>query len=217
VTNVSQSYAVRVGKLAGWVDLDGERMRRLEWADNKNLLITTSYSGAPPMVVTQWIGEVRELRLLNTATHEYIVLPNWKQASSPTRFVEIGQYQVRRLNGRTVLFLALRRGILRIDLVWRSSLAFTAARSPTRASQISRNSSCTSTSAFSIATGTGRYLSTIRRTQSSVGSPRSSTSMRSARCTATCGCPFHLRNLWRTVLRLSMQAIEEFLYAFVPQ
>src|SRR6202050_3771837 len=47
--------SVRDGKLAGGVDLDGQRMRRLEWADNKNLLITTSYSGAPPMV-TQRIG-----------------------------------------------------------------------------------------------------------------------------------------------------------------
>ncbi len=54
--------------------------------------------------------------------------------------------------------------------VWRSSPAFTAVPSLTRASQISRNSSCTSTSAFTVATGTGRYLSTIRRTQSSVGS-----------------------------------------------
>ena len=119
--------SVRDGKLAGWVDLDGERVRRLQWADNKNLLITTSYSGAPSMVVTQRIGEVRELRLLNTATHEYIALPNWKQASYPRRFVEIGRYQVRRLNGRTELFLALRQGILRIDLdsgarqvVWRT-------------------------------------------------------------------------------------------------
>ena len=119
--------SVRDGKLAGGVDLDGQRMRRLEWADNKNLLITTSYSGAPPMVVTQLIGEVRELTLLNTATHKYIVLPNWKQASYTTRSVEIGRYQVRRLNGRTELFLALRQGILRIDLdsgarqvVWRT-------------------------------------------------------------------------------------------------
>ena len=119
--------SVRDGKLAAWVDLSEERMRRLEWADNKNLLITTSYSGAPPMVVTQRIGEVRELRLLNTATHELIVLPNWKQASYPRRFVEIGRYQVRRLNGRTELFLAFRQGILRIDLdsgvrqvVWRN-------------------------------------------------------------------------------------------------
>src|ERR1700683_4599630 len=104
--------SVRNGKLAGGVDLDGQRMRRLEWADNKNLLITTSYSGAPG-VVTQLIGEVRELRLLNTATHKYIVLPNWKQASYTTRSVEIGRYQVRRLNGRTELFLALRQGILR--------------------------------------------------------------------------------------------------------
>jgi hypothetical protein len=31
-------------------------------------------------------------------------------------FLEIGWYQVRRLNGRTVLFLALRQSILRIDL-----------------------------------------------------------------------------------------------------
>lgn len=101
--------SVRDGKLAGGVDLNGQRMRRLEWADNKNLLITTSYSGAPPMVVTQLIGEVRELTLLNTATHKYIVLPNWKQASYTTRSVEIGRYQVRRLNGRTELFLALRQ------------------------------------------------------------------------------------------------------------
>jgi dipeptidyl aminopeptidase/acylaminoacyl peptidase len=108
--------SVRDGKLTSSLDLDGERMRRLEWADNKNLLITTSYSGAPPMVVTQLIGEVRELRLLNTATHELIVLPNWRQASYPTRFVEVGRYQVRRLNGRTELFLDLRRSILRIDL-----------------------------------------------------------------------------------------------------
>jgi len=118
--------SVRDGELAGGVDLDGQRMRRLEWADNKNLLITTSYSGAPGLV-TQLIGEVRELRLLNTATHKYIVLPNWKQASYTTRSVEIGRYQVRRLNGRTELFLALRQGILRIDLdsgarqvVWRT-------------------------------------------------------------------------------------------------
>jgi hypothetical protein len=54
--------SVTDGKLAGWVDLDGQRMRRLEWADNKNLLIATSYSGAPPRV-TQWIGELRELTL----------------------------------------------------------------------------------------------------------------------------------------------------------
>src|SRR5580700_10824227 len=47
--------SVRDGKLAGGVDLDGQRMRRLEWADNKKLLITTSYSGAPG-VVTQLIG-----------------------------------------------------------------------------------------------------------------------------------------------------------------
>ena len=119
--------SVRDGKLAGGVDLDGQRMRRLEWADNKNLLITTSYSGAPSMVVTQLIGEVRELTLLNTATHKYLVLPNWKQASYATRSVEIGRYQVRRLNGRTELFLALREGIVRIDLdsgarqvVWRT-------------------------------------------------------------------------------------------------
>ncbi len=70
---------------------------------------------------------MRELTLLNTATHKYIVLPNWKQASYTTRSVEIGRYQVRRLNGRTELFLALRQGILRIDLdsgarqvVWRT-------------------------------------------------------------------------------------------------
>jgi pimeloyl-ACP methyl ester carboxylesterase len=117
--------SVRDGKLTSSLDLAGERMRRLEWADNKNLLIATSYSGAPH-VVTQLIGEVRQLRLLNTATHEYIALPNWKQASYPRRFVEIGPYQVRRLNGRTELFLAVRGGIVRIDLnsgvrqvVWR--------------------------------------------------------------------------------------------------
>ena len=74
--------SVRDGKLAGGVDLNGQRMRRLEWADNKNLLITTSYSGAPPMVVTQLIGEVRELTLLNTATHKDIVLPNWSQVQT---------------------------------------------------------------------------------------------------------------------------------------
>ena len=32
--------SVRDGKLAAWVDLSEERMRRLEWADNKNLLIS---------------------------------------------------------------------------------------------------------------------------------------------------------------------------------
>jgi hypothetical protein len=119
--------SVRDGKLADSLDLDGQRMRRLEWADNKKLLITTSYSGAPPMVVTQLIGEVRQLMLLNTTTHKYIVLPNWKQAAYVWGSVEIGGYQVRRLNGRTVLFLGLRRGILRIDLdsgvrqlVWRT-------------------------------------------------------------------------------------------------
>jgi len=78
--------SVRDGKLAGGVDLDGQRMRRLEWADNKNLLITTSYSGAPPMVVTQLIGEVRELTLLNTATHKYIVFAELEAGFLPYAF-----------------------------------------------------------------------------------------------------------------------------------
>jgi hypothetical protein len=70
---------------------------QIAFVQTVGLLITTSYSGAPPMVVTQLIGEVRELTLLNTATHKYIVLPNCKQASYTTRSVEIGRYQVRRI------------------------------------------------------------------------------------------------------------------------
>jgi fermentation-respiration switch protein FrsA (DUF1100 family) len=120
--------SVKDGKLVDRADLHGEKMRRLEWADNRHLLITTSYTGAPPLVATKLLGEVYELNMLNTATHAYIALPEWKRFPQLIRFSVFGRYQVRRLSGHTMLFLAVPGGIWRIDLdsgvrelVWRTS------------------------------------------------------------------------------------------------
>jgi dipeptidyl aminopeptidase/acylaminoacyl peptidase len=99
-------------RLIWGADLGDTKVRRLEWADNVHLLITTSYTGTPGFAVI--VGEVNELRVLDTRTTKYTLLPD---KTRPDQFRDLhflpivqGPYQVRRLQGQTVLFIPVRGG-----------------------------------------------------------------------------------------------------------
>lgn len=89
-------------KLIRWVKTGEEKLRELEWADNDNLLLTTSLTTSVDGFKAEW----RLLRDYKVSQNELVTLPG-KALGARNAEVEtvVGEVMVRRVGGHTVLFV----------------------------------------------------------------------------------------------------------------
>ena len=89
-------------KMIRWVRVGDEKLRRIDWADDDNVMLTTSVTTASFGFKEEWFL----LRVYNVTRNEVRSLPA-RQIGEDDRFVNavVGPVSVRRIDGHTVLFV----------------------------------------------------------------------------------------------------------------
>jgi dipeptidyl aminopeptidase/acylaminoacyl peptidase len=89
-------------KMIRWVRASDEKLRSLEWADDDNVMLTTSYTTTSWGFRNEWFL----LRVYNVSRNEIRSLPG-DSAGTSTRVLNtvVGEVMVRRIDGHTVLFV----------------------------------------------------------------------------------------------------------------
>jgi len=89
-------------KIVHWVALGEEKLRDLQWADDDNVLITTSDTTSLYGFKDEW----HLLRVYNVSRNELHALPDTPLgAAHGARKIVVGDVMVRRIDGHTVLFV----------------------------------------------------------------------------------------------------------------